>query len=249
MLHRRTSLLTAATALCTLSILAACSSSKDETTENNTTSMVRVVNASSSTTGLNAMAGSTSLSNGLNFQNTNMAASCVSIPSGSQTINFTNGTSTTGIGSVTYNFLPGQAYTVVYYGNNNAVVYPETYTAPTAGNYAVRFINATGNSSDFYVTAPGATLTSTSTASSAGILANSVSGFNSTTATGGTFASFPTGSNFVRMFNAGANPSTATATGSYTIGSMSTTGAQTVIFTSPNASRANATAFQVNSCK
>lgn len=248
MLHRRTSLLTAATALCTLSLLAACGSDNNSTNPSGT-SMIRVVNASSSTTGLNANTGSTSLSSGLNFQNTNMAASCISIPSGSQTINFTNGTSTTGIGSVTYNFLPGQAYTVVFYGNNNAVVYPETYTAPTSGNYAVRFINATGNSSDFYVTAPGATLTSTSTKASSGVLANSVSGYNATTATGGTFSSYATGSNFVRMFNAGANPSTATATGSYTIGSMSTTGAQTVIFTSPNASNSNATAFQVNSCK
>ena len=50
------------------------------------------------------------------------------------------------------------------------------------------------------------------------------------------------------MFNAGANPSTATAAGSYTIGSMSTTGAQSVIFTSPNANHGSATAFQVNSC-
>ena len=247
MLHRRTSLLTVATALCILSLLAACGSSNDETTETNSTSMIRIVNASSSTTGLNTTSGSTTLSSGLNFQNTNMTASCISMPSGSQTINFTSGT--TGIGSVTYNFLPGQAYTVVFYGNNNAVVYPETYTAPASGNYTVRFINATGNSSDFYVTAPNATLTSTSTASSSAILANSVSGFNSTTATGGTFTSFPTSSNFVRMYNAGANPSTATSTGSYTIGSMSTTGAQTVIFTSPNTSNANATAFQVNSCK
>ena len=245
---RRTALLTVATALCTLSVLAACGSDNDNTSPNNT-SMVRIVNASSTTTGLNATSGSTTLSSGLNFQNTNMAASCTTIPSGNQTINFTSSSSTTGIGSVTYNFLPGQAYTVVFFGNNNAVVFPETFTAPTSGNYAVRFINATANSSDVYVTAPGATLTSTSTASSAGILSNSVSGFNATTATGGTFTSFPTGSNFVRTFKAGANPSTATSTGSFTILSMSTTGAQTVIFTAANASNSNATAFQVNSCK
>ena len=42
------------------------------------------------------------------FPDTNAAAACNSVSSGSQTINFTSGSSSTGAGSVNYNFLPGQ---------------------------------------------------------------------------------------------------------------------------------------------
>lgn len=237
-------------ALASVFTAAACSSDKNTTGPNNTTAKVRIVNASSSTTGLNAASGSSSLASGLNFQNSNMQASCATIPAGTQSVNFTSGSSSTSIGGVSnYNFQAGKNYTVVYYGNNNAVVYPETFTAPTSGNYVARFINATTSPMDIYVTAPGATLSSTSTPAVSGLAAGSVSGFNSTTATGGTFTSYATGSNFVRAFNAGANAGTSTATGTYTVGSMSTTGAQTIVFTSPNASNGNATAFQVNSCQ
>jgi hypothetical protein len=248
MLHRRISPLAALAALSLLSVLAACSD--DSTTSpNNNTAMIRVVNASSSTTGLNATAGSTSLASGLNFQNTNAAASCVSIPAGTQSLNFTSGSSGTSTGSVnSYNFQAGQSYTVVYYGNNNVQVYPESYTAPTAGNYVARFINATANAGNIFVTTPGASIASNATPNVSGLSSNSVSG-SSSTVTGGTFTSFATGSNMARMFGTTANPSTATPTGSYTIGSMSSTGAQTVIFTSANAANSNATAFQVNSCR
>jgi hypothetical protein len=178
-----------------------------------------------------------------------MQATCASIPAGTQSINFTSGTSASNIGSVSnYNFQAGQSYTVVYYGNNNAVVYPESFTAPSTGNYAARFINATNGPLDIYVTPPSAALPSTSTPAVANLSASAVSG-SSATATGGTFSSFATGSNFIRAFNAGANPSTATASGTYTIGSMSTTGAQTIVFTPANSGNGNATAFQVNSCK
>lgn len=251
MSYRRINHVVTLGALCALSLIAACGGDNNNgTNPNNNTALVRVVNASSSTTGLNAMAGSTSLSNGLNFQNTNMAASCVAIPAGSQTINFTSGSSTTNIGSVSnYNFQAGEAYTVVFYGNNNAVVYPESYTAPTSGNYAARFINATGSAGNIFVTAPGASISSTATPSYANIPAAAVSGFNSSTASGGTFTSYPTGNNNVRLFGTTANPSTATPAANYTIGSMSTTGAQTVIFTPANANNSGATAFQVNSCR
>jgi hypothetical protein len=237
-------------ALASVCSLAACGGSDNNSTgTNNSTANVRIINASSSTTGLNATAGTTSLASGLNFQNMNMQSTCATIPAGTQSINFTSGSSTSSIGGISnYNFQAGQNYTVVYYGNNNAVVYPESYTAPTSGNYVARFINATSGPLDIYTSAPGATLSSTSTAAVSGLAAGAVSGA-STTATGGTFNSYPTGSNFIRAFSAGANPGTATASGSYTIGSMSPTGAQTIVFTSPNAGNGNATAFQVNSCK
>jgi Domain of unknown function (DUF4397) len=250
MSYRRIANLVMLSALCSLSFLAACDDDNDSTNPNNNNAMIRVVNASSTTSGLNATAGTTSLATGLNFQNTNMAASCVSIPAGTQSLNFTSGSSTNSVGSVNnYNFQAGQAYTVVYYGNNNAVVYPETYTAPGSGNYAVRFINASANAGNIFVSAPGASLASNATPNVSGLASNSVSGFNSTSAAGGTFTSYTTGNNFVRMFGTTANPSTATPTGSYTLGSMSTTGAQTVIFTPANAANSNATGFQVNSCR
>jgi hypothetical protein len=250
MSYRRIRNTAALGALFTLSLVAACSNDDNNLTNPNNTALVRIVNASSTTSGLNATSGSTSLSSGLNFQNTNMAASCVAIPVGTQNINFTSGSSSTNIGSVSnYNFQAGQAYTVVYYGNNNVQVYPETYTAPTSGNYAARFINATANAGNIFVTAPSASISGTATPNVSGLASNSVSGFNSTSATGGTFTNFGTGNNFVRMFGTTANPSTATPSASYTIGSMSTTGAQTVIFTPANAANGNANAFQVNSCR
>src|SRR3954469_8167766 len=207
MSYRRITNIVMLGALCSFSFLAGCDNDEDSTSPNNS-AMIRVVNASSTTTGLNAAAGTTSLASGLNFQNTNMAASCVSIPPGTQSLNFTSGSSTNSIGSVNnYNFQAGQSYTVVYYGNNNAVVYPETYTAPGSGNYSVRFINATANAGNIFVSAPGASLASNATPNVSGLASNSVSGFNSSTAAGGTFSSYATGNNFVRMFGTTANPS------------------------------------------
>src|SRR4051794_35628748 len=115
MSYRRITNLVMLGALCSLSFLAACDNDEDSTSPNNS-AMIRVVNASSTTTGLNAAAGKTSPASGLNFQNTNRAASCVSTPAGTQSLNFTSGSSTNSIGSVNnYNFQAGQSYTVVYY--------------------------------------------------------------------------------------------------------------------------------------
>lgn len=249
MSHRITAQIVSLVALASVITVVGCSKD-DNTSPSNNTANVRIINASSTTTGLNAMAGSTSLSSGLNFQNTNMPATCAAIPAGTQTINFTSGTSSTNIGSVAnYDFQAGQNYTVVYYGNNNAVVYPESFTSPTSGNYGARFINATGSPLDIYVGAPGTKWTSTSTPAVSALADGSVSGFNATTAAGGTFGTYPVANTYMQAFGAGSNPSTATALGTYTIGSMSTTGAQTVVFTSANANNSNATAFQVNSCQ
>lgn len=247
MLYRWSTRLAAVGAVCILSFIAACGSDKT-TAPNNGTASIRIVNASSSTSALNATSGSTSLSSGLNFQNTNMTTTCATIPSGTQTITFTSGSSSTSIGSTTFNFQAGQHYTVVFYGSNSVAVYPETFTAPTSGNFAVRFINNTGSTGNIFVTAPGASIASSATPNVSALTTASVSGFNSASATGGTFVSFPTGSNFIRVFGTSANPNTATPMASFTINSMSTTGAQTVIFTPANSANGNATAFQVNSC-
>lgn len=241
-MRSRPTLGTMATALVTLAGMVACGSSKS--TSPTLRSNVRIVNASSSTTGLNAVAGGQSLSSGLSFQNTNGAASCASVNSGTQTINFTSGTSTTNIGSVNYNFLPGQNYTVVYYGTNNAIVYPETFTAPATGNMALRFINATGSAGDVYLTTPTGTISGTPTVQN--LAAGSVSGFNSSSAPGGTFVNtYPTANTRARLFNVGAT--TGTPRADFTIASMGANRAGTVVLT-PAPSGGTTTGFLVNTC-
>lgn len=222
--------------------LAACGSSK--TTSPNTTANVRIVNASSNTSALNASSGSQSFSSGLNFQNTNAAATCSTINSGTQTINFTSGSASTNIGSLNYNFLPGQNYTVVYYGTNNAVVYPETFTAPASGNMGLRFVNATGSAGDVYLTTPTGTISGTPTVQN--LAAGTVSGFNSASAPGGTFVNtYPIANTRVRLFNVGAT--TGTPRADFTIGSMGTNRVGTVVLT-PAPSSGTTTGFLVNSC-
>jgi hypothetical protein len=221
--------------------LGACGS---DSTSPKTTANVRIVNASSSTTGLNAVSGSQSLSSGLNFQNTNAATSCTSITSGTQTINFTSGSSSTNIGSVNYNFLPGQNYTVVYYGSNNAIVYPETFTAPASGNNALRFINATGSAGDIYLTTPTGTVSGTPTVQN--LAAGSVSGLDATSAPGGTFVNtYPVANTRARLFNVGTK--TGTPRADFTIGTMGANRVGTVVLT-PAPSGGTATGFLVNSC-
>lgn len=225
-----------------LTALAACGSSK--TTSPLPKANVRIVNASSSTSALNATLGSATLSSGLNFQNTNAPAGCNSVSTGSQTINFTSGSSSTSVGSVNYNFLPGQSYTVVYYGTNNVVVYPESFTAPTAGNMALRFINATGSAGDIYLTTPTGTIAGSPTV--ANLAAGSVSGFNSSTAPGGTFVStYPTANTRVRLFNVGTT--TGTPRADFTIGTMAANRVGTVVLT-PAPNGGSTTGFLVNSC-
>ncbi|HYX83075.1 MAG TPA: DUF4397 domain-containing protein, partial [Gemmatimonadales bacterium] len=205
---------------------------------------VRVINASSNTTALNATAGSQSLSSGLNFQNTNAVASCAKVNAGSQTINFTSGSSSTNIGSVTYNFQAGQNYTVVFYGSNNAVVYPETFTAPGTGNMALRFINATATAGDIFLTTPTGTISGSPTISN--LAAGQVSGFNSSTAPGGTFVNtYPVANTRVRLFNVGVT--TGTPRADFTIGTMGTNRVGTVVLTTSSGT-GGATGFLVNSC-
>ena len=241
MLTRRTIGFGVAT-LTMLTMLAACDN--DKTTSPPGTAHVRIVNASSSTTALNATAGSQSLSSSLNFQNTNAAATCATINEGTQTINFTSGTSSTNIGSVNYNFQAGQNYTVVYYGSNNAVVYPETFTAPATGSNALRFINATATAGDIFLTTPTGTVSGTPTVSN--LAAGQVSGFNSSTAPGGTFVStYPTANTRVRMFNVGST--TGTPRADFTIGTMGANRTGTVVLT-PAPSGGSTTGFLVNTC-
>jgi len=228
--------------LATLPLLVACKS--DKSTSPPATANVRVVNASSNTTALNATAGTQSLSSGLNFQNGNAAATCASVNAGTQTVNFTSGTSTTNIGSVNYNFQAGQNYTVVYYGTNNAVVYPETFTAPATGSMALRFINATGSAGDVYLTTPTGTVSGTPTVQN--LAAGSVSGFNSSSAPGGTFVNtYPTANTRVRLFNVGST--TGTPRADFTIGSMGANRTGTVVLT-PAPGGGATTGVLVNTC-
>src|SRR5881394_3683174 len=80
-MRRRPTLGNQLVTLTVLSLLAACGS--DKTTSPKTTASVRIVNASSSTSSLNASTTSSqSLSSGLNFQNGNAPTTCSTVNSG-----------------------------------------------------------------------------------------------------------------------------------------------------------------------
>jgi len=222
---RASIVLTTATALLIAS-LHACGG--DDVTGPNTPANVRIVNVSSTTANLNATSGTKSLATGVNFQNA--GATCAQVDAGSQTIGFTSGSSSTSVGSVTYNFQAGKNYTVVFYGANNAVVYPETFTAPNTGNMALRFMNATATAGDIFLTTPAGSVSGSPTISN--LAAGSVSGFNATSAPGGTFGSYPSTNTRVQLFNVGV--STGTPRADFTITSLPTNRTGTVILTTAN---------------
>ena len=188
---------------------------------------VRIVNVSSTTTNLNAKSGTLPLASSVIFQNA--AATCAQVDAGSQTIEFTSGASSTSVGSVTYNFQSGASYTVVFYGANNAVVYPETFTAPNSGNMALRFMNATATAGDIFLTTPAGSVSGNPTI--ANLAAGQVSGFSTVSAPGGTFGSYPSTNTRVQLFNVG---TTGTPRSDFTITTLPTNRVGTAILTTAN---------------
>jgi hypothetical protein len=221
MITRATIVLTTA-ALVSVS-LGACGG--DESTGPSGEANVRIVNVSSTTANLNAEAGGQSLASGVNFQNA--AATCAQVDAGSHAINFTSGASSASVGSVTYDFQGGRNYTVVFYGANNAVVYPETFTAPNSGNMALRFINATATAGDIFLTTPSGSVSGSPTISN--LAAGQVSGFNSQSAPGGTFGSYPSTNTRVQLFNVGVT--TGAPRSDFTITTLPTNRVGTAILT------------------
>jgi uncharacterized protein DUF4397 len=214
------------TAVLVLLSLGACGGG--DTTGPSSQANVRIVNVSSTTANLNATSGAQSLASGVNFQNA--PAACAQVNAGSQTITFTSGASSTSVGSINYNFQGGRNYTVVFYGTNNAVIYPETFTAPNSGNMALRFINATATAGDVFLTTPAGSVSGSPTISN--LAAGQVSGFNSSTAPGGTFGSYPSTNTRVQLFNVGVT--TGSPRSDFTITTLPTNRVGTVILTTAN---------------
>ena len=235
MSYRSTALIAALAALG----VAACSS--DNTTAPGSTASVRIVNASSGTSSLNASSSGTPLATALAFQNTNAAAACVTVPAGTRTIDFSSTGGTGNVASVTSDFQAGQNYTVVLYGpsgSQKAVVMNDMFTAPSSGNNAIRFFNATGTAGDIYLTTPTATVSGTPTVSN--LAAGSATGMTSGTA----FGTYAATNTRARIYDVGTST---TSRADFTLGTMPSNGVTTVVLT-PSMTTGGATGFTVNPC-
>jgi hypothetical protein len=240
MLHRVTLAFSAA-ALIPLALAAACGS---DATEPNEIANVRVVNASVSTAGLGATTEGRVVATSIPFQAATQPGTCPTVERGSdEKIDFTTAGTSNSLGFVQYNFVAKQNYTVVFYAPSNAVVYPDVFVNPTAGNNAIRFINATGTAGDIYLSQPAATIVAPATIAS--LPAGQVSGFNSTSAPGGTFVQYNAVNTRVRLFNPG--QTTGTPRADFTIGSMPANRVATIVLTPPPTGGV-ATGFMVMPC-
>ena len=194
------------------------------------TALVRVVNASPTTATADVFVGNQNTALGSGIGTGAAGASCFQVPAGNQTLNFRQGGSTTNIASATpFNFVAGQRYTVILTGSGTTagarqavVLSDDAVTAPTTGQNALRFFNATGATGNVHVTAPGA---AAGTASQTGLASN-------TATTGGTggFTTYPTGSTLVRVFPMGA-ATTGTPAVNFTIPTLSGNRIATVVLT------------------
>ena len=213
--YRHTALVLAA-----LVFTAACDDDDDDDGTGPTgQAQVRVVNATPDNATVSVLNGNTTLANSLAF-GTN--AACVTVPAGSQTLTFRSGTTTLATTTAT-NFANGGRYTVVLSGSGatpTATVYTDTYTAPTAGNNVLRFINTTSTAGDVYLTTAEGEVTGTATVPNLGANAEA------------NYASYPATDVRARLFDAG---TTTTARGDVTIPALTNGAANagTVIFTTP----------------
>jgi hypothetical protein len=208
------------------------------------TALVRVVNASTSTASTDVFVGNQTTALGLGIASGTAGASCFNIPVGSQTLSFRDRGGTTSIATAApFTFLAGQRYTVVLTGTGttsgarSAVVLSDNaVTAPATGQNAIRFFNASGTSSDVYVTQPGAAAGS---ASQTGLATN-------TATTGGTggFTTYPVASTLVRAFTTG-SPTSGTPAVSFTIPALPGNRIATVVLTG---GATGAQAFVVTPC-
>lgn len=236
----RFTLALSAVALASVGFVAACSS---DATNPNEIANTRFVNASATTASLTATNEGRNVANGLAFQNTNASAGCSTVEEGSdEEIVFTLGGTNTGLGSIKAPFVAQNNYTVVFYGPNKAAVYPDHSTAPGTGFNALRFINATGNAGDIYLTAPTAVVSGAPTIQN---LANQqVSGFDATNAPGGKFQNYGTGLTRVRLFDVGTQTN---ARADFTITQLPASRVGTVVLT-PAPSGGTTTGFVVTVC-
>jgi len=230
-----------AAALASLGFVAACGS---DATQPDEIANTRFINASSSTSSISATNEGRVVATGLAFQNTNQPSNCSTVEHGSdEEIEFTLGGTTQDLGNVKAPFTAQANYSVVFYGPNNIAVYPDNFSAPPAGQNALRIINATGAAGDVYVTGPNDLITIVGPTIS-GLASNQVSGFDASTAPGGTFTNYSNGSTRVRLFNPGqiVNPRA-----DFTITAMPSNNVATVVLTPPP-SGGSTTGFLVGPC-
>ena len=223
----RVRLALSAAVLVPLTFAAACGS---DATEPDEIANVRVVNASPSTAALGATTEGRLVASSVPFQGATQPGTCPTVEHGSdEQIDFTVAGTSNSLGSVQYNFVAKQNYTVVFYAPNNAVVYPDVFTNPATGNNAIRFINATGTAGDIYLTQPTSNIAAPATIGN--LAAGQVSGFNSSSAPGGTFVEYPAVNTRVRLFNVG--QTTGVARADFTITSMPANRVATIVLTPP----------------
>ena len=207
-------------------------------------SNVRIVNASVSSGPITANTEGRTIQTNVAFQTSALSGSCGTIEKGGDSqIDFVAAGTTNGLGSVKFNFQPQLNYTAVFFAPNTATVYLDQFSAPSAGNNAIRFINATGTAGDVYLTTPSANITGSPTVGN--LAAGSASG-TSSSAIGGTFAQYANNLTRVRLFNVGQQ--TGTPRADFTINVMPSNGVATVLLTSPPSGNSSPTAFMVGPC-
>ena len=226
MQYRNTALVLAA-----LSLTIACGDDDDGPTLTTGEANVRVINASPTNASVSLANGSTTLASNVAFGTG--AATCATVPAGTQTLTFRSGTTDLATTSLR-TFDDDGNYTVILWNDgttSTATVLEDEFTAPGAGNNAIRFVNATGTAGDVYLTTADGAITGTPTSG------------NLTVGASSTFATFPNTSTRARLFDVGG---TETARGDVTIGTL-TSGAGTVVFTDP-ATAGGASGFVVEPC-
>ena len=223
-------------ALLAVSTLALAACDDDEITVPNQTASVRFVNASATNATVNGTVAGTATASNIAFQTG--SAACANVPAGTQTVGFTNSTGTAIGSGASFNFVAGQRYTVVLYGNGNTQVFTDEFNAATAGNNNIRFVNATTTAGDIFGTTATGTVSGTPTRANLGA-------FSSTGTSGAAaFGSYVNTNTRYRLYDVG---TTTTARGDVSLGTLPANNTTTVIFT-PNATGATSTGFTVATC-
>lgn len=142
---------------CTLLLLAGCGHSDNPA--------IRVLNVSEDYTALNVWVGSASGTPAVADVTTGSLSTYAGVPSGSQTLYFTEGsnTQTAALSSQTESFTAGEHRTYVTYGNNGEFAefeIDENTTPPGGGNASVEVLDTAndGGTLDVYFTSPGDSL-------------------------------------------------------------------------------------------
>ncbi len=164
----------------------------DNGTQPQQNALLRVVHAASGLGAADVTVGTLQGPTNLSFRGS--SAQCVSVPPGQHTITVRAAGTANTLATVTQTFQPNQRYTLVFSGTGQqgqAAVVTDTWTAPGAGQQALRFFNATQTAGDVHVTSPGGVL---GTASHGALAAG--------TGTQG-FTNYPVANRQTRLFNTG----------------------------------------------